>query len=176
MSTTIALPDNEREYFTEMYPLITAGMAEHKRLFRELQPYFMGINHEPAWQYMDEGMALLERVKPAIECGEMDIALVRDLHAFTSSPKPTAISGFTQLLQASYHYAHPHFTMQELDYEALIKKNFPKGRAHMNEICSGPSFLNSCLNSLASSIKKNNPALAEELDKNAQTQYRPPNR
>lgn len=168
MQGPLSLSEYLKERYQGVFPIVKESVAAHKPLFEKVEPYFMGINPQPAWKILDEGMNLLERVDEAIQHNNVTPALAKELYAWDNSPKPEVLSKFIYALQAVYPYAHAVNALEGRDLEPIFREAMPAGGNHMNELAAGTTYLNMLLNTTNGELRTHNKALYAELDKQTQ--------
>lgn len=120
---------------------------------------------------------LFERFTHAVADENVDAKLLKELNDWDRSPKGDLVLKFTKVLQATFDYVHPLLALQNIDYNAICNEQYPLGGNHMNDLVSGPRYLNLYLGEANSVMRDANPALYAQFDRESPTiKYKAPSR
>jgi hypothetical protein len=154
----VNISESLRQHTINMVSLIEAESEKWKRRYEKCEPVFMSLSKQPAWDYLDEVVAILSDIKRGVEKDAViTFAGVRALNGWVASAKPAVLESYLNSLEATYSYAKAEYSQQGKNIDEV----FPElGSGHITTFIKPPTYAHAFARELLSTLKLEHPMLA----------------
>lgn len=157
MFENITISEQTRQRCINMISMIESEVAKWKKRYEKCETIFMNLSRQPAWNYLDEIVALLGRIK---QQAERDTTIgfdeIKELGIWNDSAKANVVEGYLNSLEAAYGYAKAEYAQQGKNIDEL----FPElGKGHIETFLKAPSYATGFARELWGALGKEHPML-----------------